>query len=318
MGSNYLTWLADKFRKAGLRVVECDGWQTRSRSSGGYDPGQPWCCMWHHTASATGASAEADVAYMLSPSNDAYPTCNIYVARDGEVWILAAGATNTNGKGSGVRDTSRGTVPADDMNRYAVGMEIGNNGVGEPYSKECIDAAFTVSLVVCDNCGLLPTDVIHHQAYAPDRKVDPATCTAVQGGWYPQSVTSSGTWSLDDLRAECQRRADSGGVTPAPPPTPQQEDEDMVWRVAKLEGSEAYYIGDGTTSYWVSDKDGDIDSAECSARMAPGAINTVRSTWDQATDANAGPTMVTGWKQVKTTMRTGNLKKYVGANKKLG
>lgn len=212
MGSNYLTWLADDFRNAGLRVVECDGWQTRSRSTGGYESGRPWCVMWHHTASSTGCAAEDDVGYMLSPSNEAYPTANLYIARDGEVWVMCAGASNTNGKGSGVRETSRGTVPVDSMNTYAVGVEIGNNGVGEPYSKECMDAAFTVSNVVTAHCGLLPTDVIHHQAYAPDRKVDPATCTGVQGGWYPSSVTSSGTWSLDDLKAECNRRAAAGGT----------------------------------------------------------------------------------------------------------
>jgi len=211
MGSYYLTWLADELRRAGQRVVECDSWKTRSRSSGGYDSGRPWCVMWHHTASSTGCSAANDVAYMLNPSNDAYPTANLYIARDGEVWVMAAGATNTNGKGSGTRDTSRGTVPVDSMNTYAVGIEIGNNGVGEPYSKACIDAAFATSLVVTSKCGLLPTDVIHHQAYAPDRKVDPATCTGVQGGWYPKSVTSSGTWSLDDLKAECNRRAAAGG-----------------------------------------------------------------------------------------------------------
>jgi hypothetical protein len=212
VGSVYLTWLADEFRAAGLRVVECDGWKTRSRSSGGYEPGRPWCVMWHHTASSTGCSAANDVGYMLNPSNDAYPTCNIYVARDGEVWILAAGATNTNGKGSGERNTSKGVVPSDSMNTYAVGVEIGNNGVGEPYSKECIDAAFTVSNVVTRKCGLLPTDVIHHQAYAPDRKVDPATGSAVQGGWRPGSCTSSGTWDLNDLKAECTNRYASGGA----------------------------------------------------------------------------------------------------------
>ena len=211
MGSVYLTWLADELRAAGLRVVECDGWKTRSRSSGGYESGRPWCVMWHHTASSTGCSAANDVGYMLNPNNEAYPTANLYVSRDGEVWVMAAGATNTNGKGSGERRTSRGTVPSDSMNTYAVGVEIGNNGQGEPYSKACIDAAFTTSLTVCRKLGLLPTDVIHHQAYASDRKVDPATCTGVEGGWYPKSVTSSGTWSLDDLKAECDRRAAAGG-----------------------------------------------------------------------------------------------------------
>jgi len=253
MGSVYLTWLADRLRGAGLRVVECDGWKTRSRSSGGYESGRPWCVMWHHTASATGGSAANDVAYMLNPSNDAYPTANLYIARDGEVWVMAAGATNTNGKGSGERTTSKGTVPADSMNTYAVGMEIGNNGVGEPYSQACIDAAFMTSLVVTENCGLLSTDVIHHQAYAPDRKVDPATATAVQGGWKPRSVTGSGTWSLDDLQAECQRRYGDGGSTQGEDDMPLTQDD--IDKIAKAVWS--YQVGDGqgnvqTSSWWIT------------------------------------------------------------------
>ena len=233
MGSYYLTWLADVLRGEGLRVVECDEWQTRSRSSGGYEPGRPWCVMWHHTASATGASAANDVAYMLNPSNDAYPTANLYIARDGEVWVMAAGATNTNGKGSGERRTSRGTVPVDSMNTYAVGIEIGNNGSGEPYSQACINAAFVTSLAVTRECGLLPTDVIHHQAYAPDRKVDPATCTGVQGDWYPKSITSSGTWSLDDLKAECDRRAAASGSGELDMPLSDEDIEKIAQRAAE-------------------------------------------------------------------------------------
>jgi hypothetical protein len=317
-----LTWLADEFRRAGLRVVECDGWKNRARSSGGYESGRPWCVMWHHTASATGGSAANDVAYMLSRSNPAYPTANVYIARNGEVWVMAAGATNTNGKGSAVRTTSKGTVPVDSMNSYAVGFEIGNNGRGEGYSQACIDAAFTASLVVTRKCGLLPSDVIHHQAYAPDRKVDPATATAVQGTWRPRSVTGSGTWSLDDLKAECTRRAGTGGggagPTPEPPtpvpPTPTPEEEDVVWRVGKRENG-AYFIGDGKTAYWVSDT-GDIDPTEALLRMAPGAVNVVRRSWNAATDATAGPAIVTTWSQVKSTMQDKSIKKYIGATKR--
>jgi hypothetical protein len=253
MGDVWLTWLADELRRAGLKVVECDGWKTRARSSGGYEPGRPWCVMWHHTASATGGSAANDVAYMLSPSNDAYPTANLYVARNGEVWVMAAGCSNTNGKGSGVRTTSRGTVPVDSMNTYAVGVEIGNNGVGEPYSQACIDAAFATSLVVTANCGLAPSDVIHHQAYAPDRKVDPATATAVQGGWRPRSVTSSGTWSLDDLKAECNRRAGAGGGTaPAPqPPTPEPAPPKRIPLEAFHDEGEPMFVTMKDNIYWV-------------------------------------------------------------------
>jgi N-acetylmuramoyl-L-alanine amidase len=183
--------------------------------------------MWHHTASSSTASAVADVGFMLSRNNPAYPTANLYISRDGEVWVMAAGATNTNGKGSGERSTSRGTVPVDSMNTYAVGVEIGNNGIGEPYSQATIDTAFTTSLTITNRLGLLPTDVIHHQGYAPDRKIDPATAGAVQGPWRPLSINGSGTWSLSDLKAECKRRAAPPPVVPVPKPEP-----DLAWIAA--------------------------------------------------------------------------------------
>src|SRR5262245_45322910 len=97
--------------------------------------------MWHHTASS--ASPENDASYMCYGSPDA-PIANVLVARDGSVWLLAAGPTNTNGKGSDVRWT-KGAVPTDSMNSYAWGMEIANNGVGEAYPQVQIDSAFKVS-----------------------------------------------------------------------------------------------------------------------------------------------------------------------------
>src|SRR5262245_56017139 len=95
MSGRFLTDLADLLDRAGLDVVTVDGWQTRARSSGGYADGRPWCVVWHHTASRS--TPENDVSYILN-SSDA-PLCNVYVARDGEMWVIAAGATNTNGKG---------------------------------------------------------------------------------------------------------------------------------------------------------------------------------------------------------------------------
>jgi N-acetylmuramoyl-L-alanine amidase len=308
MGSLYLKDMAKWFRDAGLKVVECSGWQNRSRSTGGYESGRPWCVMWHHTASSSSASAKQDTDYMIY-SSDARPTANIYIARNGEVWLMAAGATNTNGQGRS-RSFSKGTVPSDCMNTYAVGIEIGNNGVGEAYSKATIDAAFKVSTVLCSKLGLKPTDVDTHQDYAPDRKVDPSTCNAIQGGWKPSSVTSSGTWSVADLRSECSRRS---GATPAPTPTPTpEEDIDMAWRVAKHQDTGAYYIGDGKTAYWVSDSGGDINTIEAAIRMAPGAVNVKALT---GADSNLKP-MVTTWGDVGL-VNNGNIKKYVGANKHL-
>ncbi len=209
--SMYLEQLANVLRSAGCQVVELAGWQTRGRSGNSkYADGRPWCVMWHHTASAGDGQADADYCTFSHP--DA-PICNLVIGRDGIVYVCAAGPTNTNGKGNAI-SFSKGTVPADSMNTYAVGIEISNNGVGQPYPKPQIDACFIASNAITAAYGLQPDDVALHFSYSPDRKIDAATAAAVQGSWRPASASSSGTWDLFDLRAECLRRA---GTTPPPP-----------------------------------------------------------------------------------------------------
>lgn len=213
MGALYLTWLADELRAAGLELIEVDGWQRRARSSGGFNA-PPLAVAWHHTASNGNARNDVDYMVYSSPSR---PTANLYVARDGAVWVMAAGATNTSGKGRSM-PMSRGSVPKDSANTTTVGIEAGNNGVGMEWPEAQIDAFFTTSNVVNARLGNRPDDVFTHQFYAPDRKVDPATAAAVKGRWRPRTVTSSGTWSNDDVRAECAARATAS--PPEPEPTP--------------------------------------------------------------------------------------------------
>ena len=240
IGSEYLTWMADAFEEAGLVVVRYKDWTLRARSSGGYEHGRPLCVMWHHTASSTTPDNDS---YYMCYSSDNRPVSNVLIARDGTVWCLAAGATNTNGKGNSMA-FSRGSVPTDKMNEYAFGMEIANSGVGEAYPAAQIDAAFTVSNVVNARMGNLPTDVCTHRHYAPDRKIDPATAAAVQGAWQPRSCTSSGTWDVDDVRNECKNRT----ITPPPPP---QEDN--------VSGSSSLWFGAGRLDvFMVGKKDGHV------------------------------------------------------------
>ena len=52
MGTLFYTDAADLLRAAGLVVVECDGWKSRARSSGGF-ASAPLGCQWHNTASNT-------------------------------------------------------------------------------------------------------------------------------------------------------------------------------------------------------------------------------------------------------------------------
>jgi hypothetical protein len=258
MGSVYLTQLADWCRAEGLSVVEVDGWQHRARSSGGYESGRPWCVMWHHTASTT--TPANDAAYICHNSPDA-PISNLLLARDGEVWVCAGGATNTNGKGGPV-GFSKGNVPKDSMNSYAVSIEAANNGVGEAWPQAQMDAYFLLSNMLCRRLGLNPTDVCTHQFYAPDRKIDPATASAVQGPWRPTSATSSGTWSQDDVEGEAAQRAgadvpepplpgpDPGPTQPAPPIG--EDDKSMV---VALDENGTAWIGDGMTRYTPNEDD---------------------------------------------------------------
>jgi hypothetical protein len=216
--SRYLEDLADVFRAAGLTVIELEGWQRRGRSNNSpYADGRPWCVMWHHTASSGDGAWDAQYCTFSAP--DA-PLTNVVIGRDGIVHVCAGGPTNTNGKG-GPLTFSRGVVPIDSMNSYAIAFEISGDGVGMPYPTVQIDACFTASLAVTAAYDLEADDVAGHADWAPSRKIDPATADAVQGPWQPADVNSSGTWSLFDLRAECSRRAGTSSPPPTgPPPTP--------------------------------------------------------------------------------------------------
>ena len=247
MGANYLTNLANWCRDEGLMVVEQGGWQHRARSSGGYDDGKPWCIMWHHTASDTSPANDAN--YMCFGSPDA-PIANLLLARNGEVWVLAGGATNTNGKG-GPWTGSKGTVPADSMNTHAISIEAANNGVGEQWPQAQIDAFFRLNNMLAHRLGLSPDDCCTHQVYAPDRKIDPATAAAVQGSWRPGSVTSSGTWSLPDIEREALSRAGTlPPPQPLPPPTPVEGDEVLV---VALDSNGTAWVGNGIKRFALSD-----------------------------------------------------------------
>jgi hypothetical protein len=240
MTGRYLTEMADVLRAAGLHVEEVDGWETRARSSGGYAEGRPWVVMWHHTASQ--ASPDSDIAYIVGA--DTAPISNLYLDRTGCIHVIAAGATNTNGKG-GPQSFTRGTVPLDKMNEYAVSIEAANSGLGEPWPCEQIDAFFAASIALTNWLGLSPSDISSHAGWTT-RKIDPATAAAVQGPWKPRSVNTSGTWSLDDLRHEATRRA-----TTAPSPTPPTEEDDMtaatLWRPKGYVNT--FLIGAGSTMH---------------------------------------------------------------------
>jgi len=216
MGSLYYDW-ATIASDAGLVVkvtATNAGWEQRARSSGGYSA-RPLGTMWHHAASSSTTSDENCVNYQVRGNPD-NPVGNITIGREGDIWPIAGGASNCSGKG-GPWPFSRGSCPKDAGNTTLVNFEVNNNGVGGAWSTRCIDSYFTLSNAVNAYLANQPSDVVGHNHYAPDRKIDPATAAAVQGPWRPRSINSSGTWHLEDMKSECARRRAGTAPTPEEP-----------------------------------------------------------------------------------------------------
>ena len=239
MGSLYYPQLIDVLEAAGVRCGTNginEGWERRSRSSGGFNA-PPLGVVWHHTASA--ASVNSDLNYMIVNSPDK-PIGNMLLDRTGMVWPIAAGAANTQGKG-GPTTFSRGTCPLDQGNTYLFAIEAQNSGVGQEWPVAQIDSYFKCNAALNEMFGNLVTDLTTHAGYT-SRKIDPAVAWAVDGPWQPSSVNTSGTWSTPNIRDEATRRA-----TPAPiPPTPTEDDDMVPFIILNREtGQPALVYGDG-------------------------------------------------------------------------
>lgn len=170
--------LADVLRGAGLLVDESavPDWRNRSRSgnSSWYADGRPTHVMVHHTASGAGshdtmADERAEARY-CGTVHEVKPVSNLYLGPSGTWYPLAAGPSNTNGVGI---DTWGGGVAIDSMNSYAVAIEAGNNGVGEPWPQ--IDGYVRGCAALCKAYGIPARHVRAHHEWAPNRKIDPAS-----------------------------------------------------------------------------------------------------------------------------------------------
>lgn len=257
MGGIYYTDMVDVLRAAGCTVAESsitNGWQNRARSSGGF-ASPPLGIQWHHTASSTAPAN--DLSWQIDGCDDA-PVGNLLLDRTGTYWPVAAGAANTAGKG-GPLSLSRGTVPKDSANSTTFAIEVANNGVGESWPQVQIDEYFRGSNALNARFGNRPDDVFSHALGEgngwTDRKIDPATANAVQGPWKPRSVNSSGTWSLSDIRNECNRRSGSQPPIPIPPTPPNQQGEEVLLGIYQPNGSTALFLAySGGIKYWITDE----------------------------------------------------------------
>jgi hypothetical protein len=161
-----LTRVAQKLRRQGIVVKATAGWQARARP-GSFDPRG---VMFHHTASKRTSGAAPSLGTVVNGRPDlAGPLCELLVARDGTVFLVAGGRANHAGKGGPWRN-----VPKHSGNAFIFGVEVENDGKGEPWSQDLLRTCETVFAVLLVDMRRAPVWVVAHKEWAPGRKKDPA------------------------------------------------------------------------------------------------------------------------------------------------
>lgn len=163
--------LLQVLQSAGVKVVEEGDWRRRGRA-GAFSP---IGVMNHHTASAGSALKTC----IEGRSDLAGPLCHLYLDKAGVFHLIAAGRANHAGKGSGsvlarVKASQPPGAPGPDDtdgNAYFYGIEVENNGIGEPYPPAQIDALIKANAAIDKALGVNEHHDIHHKEWTK-RKVD--------------------------------------------------------------------------------------------------------------------------------------------------
>lgn len=211
MGAIWLLSMPDVLRDAGLNVATYPGWQTRGRSTGGYDAIHAVQC--HHTASFTAPANDMD--YMWNKSS-VKPIGAVYLARDAKVTVGAAGATNTSGAGGPL-----GPIPKDRANLSVISIEAANNGTGEPWNPEQQEAYLILVKALTRAYGLNPGyPGVHGHFEWTSRKIDPAG----QSRW----ASGANKWDMNRFRMDSANSYIPPKPLPDPTPLPDLTDEEIM------------------------------------------------------------------------------------------
>lgn len=163
--------LPARLRKAGLTVIEIDGWQARGRpsSTGGF---KPVGVLNHHTGGRDGSGdAEDDLKYakwlfLTGRSDLPAPLCHIALSAEGVVYLGAAGRANHAGTAK-----ASGSVAAGDGNSLYIGIEWMLSGTQKIADKQ-YDAAVKLNAVLLDVLGSSEQAVSCHYQISTTGKWD--------------------------------------------------------------------------------------------------------------------------------------------------
>jgi peptidoglycan hydrolase-like protein with peptidoglycan-binding domain len=117
-----LTWLPEVLKAAGLKVAECEGWQTRGHG----DMGSVLGVLCHHTATPGKNGNMPTLNTLIKGRADlSGPLSQLGLGRDGTFYIIAAGKCNHAGAGMW-----QGVVSG---NTHFIGIEAENTGGHEDF-----------------------------------------------------------------------------------------------------------------------------------------------------------------------------------------
>jgi N-acetylmuramoyl-L-alanine amidase CwlA len=160
-----LSWMKQEFKKHDLNVKAVKGWKQRGRPY----TFSPIGVVFHHTASnSNGGAIPALGTVTNGRPGIPGPLCNILIGRDLSVNLVAAGYANHAGEGGPYR-----SVPANSGNRYFIGIEVENNGIGEPWKDALLDVVARVSAICLEHTQHGAEWCIGHKTWTT-RKIDPA------------------------------------------------------------------------------------------------------------------------------------------------
>lgn len=161
-----LAWMADVLRKAGCKVIEKPGWQTRGHG----DMKGVRGILCHHTAEAIDNNTDpvSDLLVRGRPDLPG-PLSQLGLGQDGSYYLIAAGKSYHAGKGEW-----KPMGLSDNGNSWLIGIEAENNGLQETWPDVQMDAYARGCAAMCTYLKLPVAAVIGHKEYAPRRKTDPS------------------------------------------------------------------------------------------------------------------------------------------------
>jgi hypothetical protein len=157
------------------------GWETRGNPNF-----SPEGIMVHHTAGPRNGDAPSLRLCIEGRPTLPGPLCHIVLARSGKAHLVSGNGANHAGDGAQeVLDLVRKDEPVvgnaatrgyRDMpglagNAFFYGIEVENNGTGEPYPEAQLEALVKICAAVCEWHGWTPNRIVHHRQWTR-RKAD--------------------------------------------------------------------------------------------------------------------------------------------------